>query len=143
MITIKKYTSSNIELAEKAFEIRRKVFVEEQKVPADEEFDEFENSSTHFLAFYNDIPAATARWRFTEKGIKLERFAVLKEFRNKKIGSEILNAVLDDVKPFNKYTYLHAQLAAVNFYERAGFKKKGDIFSECDIEHYLMVLLSC
>jgi predicted GNAT family N-acyltransferase len=138
MIKIEKFTGVESPLAEDLFEIRRKVFVEEQKVSAEDEFDEFEASAHHFLAFYNEKPVATARWRATEKGIKLERFAVLEECRNKNIGSQILAAVLSDVKPFNKTIYLHAQLKAVPFYERAGFEKEGDIFSECDILHYTM-----
>jgi predicted GNAT family N-acyltransferase len=138
MVKIEKFTGVDSPLAEGLFEIRRKVFVVEQKVASEDEFDEFEAFSNHYLAFYNDMPVATARWRPTEKGIKLERFAVLEEFRNKNIGSQILQAVLIDVIPFNKTLYLHAQLKAVPFYERAGFEKEGDIFSECDILHNTM-----
>ena len=64
-----------------AFTIRKKVFVEEQKVPENIEWDEFEYSANHVLAYIQDKPAGTARWRRTQKGMKLERFAVLPEFR--------------------------------------------------------------
>lgn len=128
-----------------AFDIRKKVFVEEQKVDENEEYDDFENISTHFLAFYNGNPAGTARWRFTEKGIKLERFAVLKEYRGKNIGSELVKTTLISIQN-NKMTkgklrYLHAQLNAVPLYEKFGFVIQGDIFIECNIKHYNMYLL--
>jgi predicted GNAT family N-acyltransferase len=140
MSEIIKFTADNLLFAAPAFEIRRKVFVEEQNVPAEEEFDDFEKIATHYLAMMEDIPAGTARWRYTDNGIKLERFAVLKEYRNQKVGSELLKAVLGDVIPLRQLIYLHAQVQAVPFYKRHGFEKEGDMFSECDIDHYVMVL---
>ena len=71
---------------ESVFNIREAVFVKEQEVPQEEEYDDFEESSTHFLAMVGNEPAGTARWRTTDKGIKLERFAVLKSFRGKGVG---------------------------------------------------------
>jgi predicted GNAT family N-acyltransferase len=140
MCQIIKFSLNNTLFSAPAFEIRRKVFVEEQKVPAEEEFDEFEEESSHFLAMIGEIPVGTARWRFTENGIKLERFAVLEDFRHKHVGSKILTSVLEDVRVHSKKVYLHAQIQAVKFYERFGFIKKGEIFLECDIEHYKMEL---
>lgn len=129
---------------EKAFSIRKTVFVEEQKVSETDEYDSHEDESHHFLAISGDTPCATARWRFTEKGVKLERFAVLKDFRNKKIGNEILKNVLEDIARMPETSahtrYLHAQLAAVPFYEKEGFKKVGEMFEECNIQHFKMVL---
>ena len=121
--------------------IRKKVFVIEQKVRPEEEFDEFENTSNHYLGYYGTIKAGTARWRNTDEGIKLERFAVLQKYRDKGIGSAILKRVLDDIKGEGKKIYLHAQLPAVKFYERAGFVKEGDMFSECNIDHYKMIYI--
>ena len=119
--------------------IRIRVFVEEQNVDPTLEYDHEEES--HFYLLYVDgKPVATARWRETDKGIKLERFAMLKEFRNKGLGSELLKAVLKDVRNLKRTIYLHSQLMAVSYYERAGFKKVGDIFTEAGIEHYLMEL---
>src|SRR5690349_19849615 len=81
-----------------AFSIREKVFVEEQKVPLDAEYDQHEKSANHYLATYNGIPCGAARWRQTDNGIKLERFAVLPEYRSQAVGSQILKKVLEDVK---------------------------------------------
>jgi predicted GNAT family N-acyltransferase len=123
-----------------AFDIRRKVFVEEQHVSREEEYDEFEKTSTHYLVYADETPVGTARWRKTEGGIKLERFAVLKEYRNSGAGSAVLKKVLEDVIPLKEKIYLNAQITALNFYLKAGFVIEGDEFAEANIRHYKMVL---
>ena len=129
-------------LKEKAFAIRREVFVVEQEVATADEFDEFEDISTHFVALDDaDNPIGAARWRVTDKGIKLERFAVKKSARGQGVGAKLVGLVIKDIqdqKGKDQYLYLHAQLPAVALYEKFGFEKKGDQFSECDILHYLM-----
>jgi predicted GNAT family N-acyltransferase len=137
-VSIDKAVLSEKEITDKIFAIRNHVFVEEQQVDRDEEFDIFEVSSLHYLGSCNGIPAGTARWRFTEKGIKLERFAVEKSMRGTGIGKAVLAEVLKDVIPFRKKIYLHAQVSAMGFYEKAGFKKEGPMFSEANIDHFLM-----
>ena len=117
--------------------IRRTVFIEEQHVAPEIEY-EYEEEGHYYLLYHNDIPIATARWRETVKGIKLERFALLKEFRNRGLGTLLLEAVLKDVVPLGKPIYLHSQVSAVNYYKRAGFRKEGDHFFEADIEHVFM-----
>ena len=139
MIEIKKFTFEDEFISKQAFEVRRNVFVEEQKVSREEEFDEFEKNSTHYIAFYNNQPVGTARWRTTIHGIKLERFAVLQVHRDKGIGTKVLAKVLNDVKNKPEIIYLHAQLTAVNFYKRAGFVEVGEHFWEANIEHVKMV----
>jgi len=128
------------------FAIREKVFVEEQNVARDEEYDEFENISTHFIAVDEEgIPCGTARWRFTDKGMKLERFAVLKSHRGKGVGQALVQAVIDNVRASpdskGKKMYMHAQLPAVSLYSRFGFEKVGDQFEECNIMHYQMEMM--
>ena len=71
------------------FAIRQTVFVEEQEVDPVLEYDEFEEISVHFVAKVNDVSVGTARWRRTPNGIKLERFAVLKENRNQGSGEYV------------------------------------------------------
>ncbi len=140
MLKVISFPFSDKDHCNSAFKIRRKVFVDEQKVSREEEFDEFEETSMHYLVFLDDMPVGAARWRKTAKGIKLERFAVLKEHRNSGAGSIVLKKVLEDVMPLNEKIYLHAQLAAINLYRKAGFRAEGDLFSEAGIDHYLMVL---
>ncbi|EMR02027.1 GNAT family N-acetyltransferase [Cesiribacter andamanensis] len=135
--------TTNQQQLEAAFDIRRKVFVEEQQVPAEEEYDEFEESSRHFLALDEQgSPCGTARWRRTPKGIKLERFAVLAEQRGKGVGAALVAKVLEDVAQQadtqGRVLYLHAQLTAMPLYARFGFSPEGEEFEECGIRHYLM-----
>lgn len=125
-----------------ALKIREEVFVFEQNVDPEAEYDQFEDGSNHFLASINGKPVGTARWRFTENGIKLERFAVIKEARRKGVGQALVTAVLRDImvhpEAQGKKQYLHAQLQAVPLYSKFGFQKIGDIFEECNILHYRM-----
>jgi predicted GNAT family N-acyltransferase len=130
---------SDKESLEIVFAIRRKVFVEEQKCPPEIEW-EFEEESTHFLALVDGKPVGAARWRKNEKGYKLERFAVLREFRGKGVGSALVSAVLGDLPKRADLVYLHAQTQAVKLYEKAGFAKEGVEFKEAGIRHYKMVL---
>jgi predicted GNAT family N-acyltransferase len=130
---------SNPAELEIVFEIRRKVFVEEQACPPELEW-EFEDESTHFMALVNGVPGGAARWRKTNKGFKLERFAVLQEFRGEGVGQALVKAVLADLPDAADYVYLHAQVQVVNLYQKAGFVKEGEQFEEAGIQHYKMVL---
>ena len=129
-----------------AFTIREQVFVHEQDVPAELEYDlhDRQPSTRHYLARTADgTPAGAARWRPTaEHAVKLERFAVLPPFRNQAVGSSLLKQVLADVRQELPETsvYLNAQLRAVPFYERHGFERVGEPFEEAGIRHYKMVL---
>ena len=127
-----------------AFDIRELVFVVEQEVDAAEEYDEFEDSSVHFLAKVEGTPVGTARWRFTQNGVKMERFAVLKVARGKGVGQALVAAVLGDIEQHpdtkGKKKYLHAQIHAMPLYAKFGFQVVGDQFEECAILHYKMEL---
>lgn len=123
---------------EKVFAIRREVFVGEQNCPPELEW-EHEDESNHFLATVDGSPAGASRWRKTDKGYKLERFAVKKDFRGDGVGQALVKAVLADLPADADYVYLHAQVAAVTLYERFGFVKTGPEFEEAGIRHYKMV----
>lgn len=137
---IKVKETSQLDLA---FQIRREVFVDEQNVPEEEEIDEFEDSCSHFVAYVDSNPAGAARWRKTDNGIKLERFAVRKDYRGRGVGSALVSAVLKDIQEnessSDKMLYLHAQLGAIPLYSKFGFVKVGEMFEECDIQHYKMI----
>jgi predicted GNAT family N-acyltransferase len=137
MIEVIRFMFEDKDLLEISNKIRTEVFVKEQNVDPVLEY-EHEEEGHFYLMYLDKNPVATARWRTTEKGIKLERFAILKEYRNKGLGSVLLTEVMKDVLNLKQKIYLHAQLKAVPFYKRAGFVKEGGIFSEAGIEHYLM-----
>lgn len=124
---------------ERAWAIRRVVFVIGQNCPEELEW-ENEEESVHFLALLDGIPVGTARWRETENGYKLERFAVLEEARHRGVASALVQTLVNELSPNGKLLYLHAQLEAAPLYARFGFKPKGENFWEAGIEHVKMVL---
>jgi predicted GNAT family N-acyltransferase len=122
-----------------AFQIRREVFVLEQNVAESEEFDEYDPVTRHFLGLLDTRPCGTARIRKTEKGIKLERFAVLSPDRNLKMGKALVErAVQEALLLHPPLIYLHAQVQAKGFYEKLGFTTNSEPFLEAGIEHIRM-----
>ena len=136
-ITIKQIDSQT-EL-EKAFAIRKQVFCIEQNVPEEIEMDEFDAVATHILAYIDGKAVGTARWRFTDEGCKMERFAVLKEYRGKGVGKELVKYTLEKLKD-NNPIYLNAQESVIEFYKKFGFEVVGNRFFEADISHKKMIL---
>src|SRR6218665_3974721 len=131
MITVKKITGQE-EFAT-ASSIRFNVFVEGQGCPQELEF-EHDDVATHFLATVNGIPAGAARWRQTDSGYKLERFAVLETFRGAGVGQALVKAVLNDLPDQAGYIYLNAQIDAVGLYTKFGFVAEGAQFEEAGIQ---------
>ncbi len=124
---------------EDAFAIRRQVFCIEQNVPEEIEMDEFDDVATHILAYIDGKAVGTARWRFTDEGCKMERFAVLKEYRGKGVGKELVKYTLEKLKD-NNLIYLNAQESVIKFYKKYGFEVVGDCFYEANIPHKKMIL---
>ena len=120
-----------------AMDLRINVFVEEQKVPLEMEY-EFEEESIHFMIYYRRKAVGTARYRRTDEGIKFERFALLKEFRGKGLGRDLIRFMLTDVFHYAQKVYLHAQVSVVEYYKKAGFVIVGTKFEEAGIDHYPM-----
>lgn len=119
-----------------AFEIRARVFVDEQRVPADLERDAHDASCTQLLVTRGSEPVATARYRRTQGGWKLERVAVLRERRGGGIGAALVRHVCSALP--GEVIYVHAQLGAAPFWERLGFVVEGERFDEAGIAHQLM-----
>ncbi|HMM65834.1 MAG TPA: GNAT family N-acetyltransferase [Dokdonella sp.] len=114
--------------------VRTEVFVLEQEVPEDEEWDEFDAHSQHVLARdATGKPVGTGR--LTPKGT-IGRMAVLREWRGKGVGEAILRVLLEIARE-RHFTQIeiHAQTHAMGFYERAGFVAFGEEFDECGIAH--------
>ena len=117
-------------------QIRTTVFIEEQHVPADLEWDEFDTQSIHFLAFHNNKAIATARLK---PDGQIGRMAVVKDYRYKGIGKKLLTTIISHAENtgFNML-YLHAQKTAVNFYTQFDFINNGEEFIDAGIKHQAM-----
>jgi len=129
---------NNPQLLETVFAIRREVFVVEQNCPPELEW-EHEEESIHFLATVDGQPAGACRWRKTDLGYKLERFAVLKQYRGLGVAHTMVTTLLNDLPADANYIYLNAQIAAMPLYAKSGFEKTGPQFEEAGIQHYKMV----
>lgn len=116
--------------------IREIVFVQGQKVPFEIERDGFDESCMHIIAFFNDTPVGTARIRKIKEGSKLERIAVLSEYRKKGIGTKIIEFAINQLK--GKTILLNAQFYLLDYYKKFGFKEYGKKFFEAGIEHIKM-----
>jgi len=118
--------------------IRHLVFIEEQKVPEELEWDEFDVTATHFLVSSPDKDVACARLK---NDGQIGRMAVLTEHRNQGIGQKLLQFVLRCAAEKKlKDVYLHAQVSAIPFYEKQGFTATGEVFYEANIPHREMLI---
>ena len=118
--------------------IRRQVFILEQNISKQIETDDYLVNATHILAISKEKAVRTTRYRRTDSRIKLERFAVLKQFRNLDIGKVFVLFILEKLKN-EKFIYLIAQESVIGFYDNLGFDLIGEFFYEAEIPHQKMV----
>jgi predicted GNAT family N-acyltransferase len=134
-----KLVTGDVELQE-AFEVRRQVFSQEQGISEDLVFDEHDTEALHMVVKDEERVIGTARVQFlADNPAKLERMAVLKRYRFKGIGKEMLlflDAVLKDKQV--KQVIIHAQFEVVPFYKLCGFAELGLPFREAGIKHIKM-----
>lgn len=130
------------ELGEHARAIREEVFVREQKIDPELEWDGADSGCTHAVA-YNRFGAALATGRLLEHvpGVaKIGRMAVRPAMRGSRIGRAVLDALIDAARARgDREVLLHAQTSALPFYLRAGFTPRGPQFDEAGIAHVEMV----
>jgi len=131
---------ANEEELKAAFAVRTQVFVEEQGVPEDLEWDGYDSEALHMVVKERDKVIGTARVLFlADNQAKLERMAILKPFRRRGIGRRIISFVIEELRNRQiKQVALHAQYPVVVFYESCGFEKSGSPFWEAGIEHIKM-----
>ncbi|WP_312372744.1 GNAT family N-acetyltransferase [Lachnoclostridium sp.] len=132
------------------FKIRKEVFVEEQGIPEELEFDDLDKTALHCIIFSTgneqneeqSKAVATGRLLLSEDGtFKIGRIAVRKDERGKHYGDMLVKILIS--KAFEcgaKTVMLSAQVRVVKFYESIGFKTMGEVYMEDGIEHISMKL---
>lgn len=130
------------QLGREAQKIRSVVFIDEQKIPAEMEWDAADAECVHAVA-YNRFGMALATGRLLEHvpgTAKIGRMAVLPAMRGSNIGRAVLDALMAVARAQGeREVLLHAQISAAGFYQRAGFQTRGPQFDEAGIAHVEMV----
>ena len=130
------------ELGEAARQVRETVFVDEQNVPRDMEWDEHDAVSRHVIARDSD-GGVIGTGRLLADG-QLGRMAVLADWRGKGVGRALLERLLEEATRLGlEHPALHAQTQASGFYRRFGFVEEGPEFMEAGIPHRIMVRSAC
>ena len=116
--------------------IREKVFIEEQKVTPQLEWDGLDEEAIHFLAYKNEEVVGCSRAIVTEGVMQLGRMAVLKDHRGEGVGSALVDKAVTTSK-LNQLLAIHisAQCHAIDFYKKFGFKVTSDIYLDAGIPH--------
>ncbi len=123
--------------AEELKNIRTEVFIKEQNVPEELEWDEEDHICKHLLVLHNEQPIATARILQTGQ---IGRMAVLKNYRNQGIGTAMLKNLLELATAMQlQSVFLNAQIEAISFYKKFGFIEQGDLFNDAGIMHKRMI----
>jgi len=117
--------------------VRHIVFINEQGVPEELEWDEDDNTSIHILVTdKHQTPIGTGRMK---PNGHIGRMAVIKKYRKSGIGTAILKELLKSAATQNlKHVYLHSQITAIPFYEKLGFKISSEEFMDAGIPHKTM-----
>ena len=134
-----KLVTSDEELQD-ALEVRRQVFVREQRIAEDLEYDGLDNEALHIVVKDGERVIATARVLFPiASQAKIERMAVLKSYRRRGVGTGIMAFLNEELRSRQiKHIVLHAQWAVISFYKSCGFKETGLPFMEAVIKHIKM-----
>jgi predicted GNAT family N-acyltransferase len=121
--------------------IREKVFIQEQKVTPQLEWDGMDEKAIHFLVFNDNAAIGCARAIVIKDHMQLGRMAVLKEYRGQGIGSALIEKAMTTAK-LNQLSaiYISAQCHAIDFYKKFGFEVTSDIYLDAEIPHRDMTL---
>lgn len=124
-----------------AYDVRTKVFVEEQQVPEEEEIDQFEREASHVVLYDGDKPVGAGRFRILNGIGKIERICVLPDYRSKGAGKIIMEKLEEIAASKEMQTLkLNAQTHAEAFYEKLGYNTiSKETFLDAGIPHVTMV----
>ncbi|PRP81012.1 hypothetical protein PROFUN_11164 [Planoprotostelium fungivorum] len=132
----------NEELIQQCLTVRYKVFIEEQGYPPEEEVDDWDKESIHFLLRQLPSKKPVGTTRFYPPKSKLGRLAVLPECRGLGYGVTLCNELKKYVVHIGGHSYIAAssQEPKIGFYSKLGYKEEGDIYLDGGQPHKLMKL---
>jgi predicted GNAT family N-acyltransferase len=126
-------------LCNAAFRLRREVFVDEQKVPEEEEHDADDMTATHIVAILDGEVVGTLRVVFKPEHAKIGRVAVGTRWRGRGIARDMMLFAMDHCRTHGvDRFYLGAQLDKLAFYEKLGFVAFGPEFVDGGMPHRAM-----
>jgi predicted GNAT family N-acyltransferase len=131
------------QLGPAASQVRTAVFVHEQNIPAELEWDVADADALHVVIHNPQAePVATGRLLVHALGVgRIGRMAVLASLRGSGLGQQVLEALVQAARERgDTEVCLHAQTSAQGFYERLGFTQRGEVYAEVGIPHIEMVL---
>ncbi|MCT8090373.1 GNAT family N-acetyltransferase [Acinetobacter kookii] len=138
MTELKIRSGSWDELQNDAKLIREQVFIQEQHIPVEEEWDAQDAVALHFVVYDQAQPIATARLL---QNHSLGRVAVLKAYRGQGIGKLLMLEMIQQAKhEQRKFLKLSSQVHAMQFYAGLGFMVQGEQYLDCGIPHIDMYL---
>lgn len=124
------------QFATEAKSIREQVFIQEQQIAPEDEWDEQDAVALHFVAYAQQQPIATARLLSNHS---IGRVAVLKSYRGLGLGKKVMEAIIQQAQQEQRpFLVLSAQVYATGFYQQLGFQVEGEEYLDCGIPHIRM-----
>ncbi len=119
--------------------LRREVFINEQKVPPDEEFDAYDLTATHIVALLDGSVVGALRIVFLPEHAKFGRVVVGANWRGRGVASRMMRFAMDLARAHGETRfYLTAQSDKLALYEKLGFVAFGEEFLDANMPHYAM-----
>lgn len=147
MTSVQVLPVTSMEELREAFAVRFRVFVDEQRIPADEEIDRYDATPTrshalHLLARVEGVAVGTARLLLdapSDGPVHLGRVAVLPEWRRHQVGRVLMGRLHEEARARGyRSIEISAQVTAIPFYERLGYLAEGPVYLEAGIDHRVM-----
>lgn len=135
------FTSGDQELHKRSVDIRYAVWIQEKQAPVADCLVENEDNSVHFLLTYEGKDIASSRFRLMHEGYKIERVNVLKEYREKGLGTFLIKHIIKRAqevraeKQGDERIMVHSIADAFGFWGKIGFVTYGEPYMEAGIPH--------
>ncbi|MCL2203002.1 MAG: GNAT family N-acetyltransferase [Defluviitaleaceae bacterium] len=124
---------------EDVYALRQRVFMDEQGIAREDEFEGDDGACIHVVIYENDLPLSTGRVKITKEDYIIGRVATLPQHRGRGLATAVMQALIKAVCIMGgQRQILHAQLSAQPFYEKLGFTPYGEVFQEAGIPHICM-----